>query len=133
MNARQMLIPKGLNRPRWPTVRLPYAHDLGSRERRAVRGLVEDADVFMVDDQAYILAPVSQETLDHLAVFEAEREDCEDSDEDDDTENEPSLGATEAIHQDAAWRADIRRSFDLEWEHDGREDQGDEEPDLDPL
>ena len=51
--------------------------NLCPNERRALREICESADVLMVDDRPYLLAPVSKRTLDALAAFEADIEDAE--------------------------------------------------------
>ncbi len=55
--------------------------ELGPDERRAMRALCQTADLFVVGDQAYLLAPVTPALVDNLAVFEAEGYDREPDDE----------------------------------------------------
>ncbi len=68
--------------------------DLGPPERRALREIVERGDLAMVDGQPFIVAPVSPETIDALAAFEAEGEDMEDEPVEDDGEDGPSMVST---------------------------------------
>ena len=68
--------------------------DLGPPERRALREIVERGDLAMVDGQAYLVAPVSPETLDTLAAFEAEGEDWEDEPVEDQGDDGPSIVST---------------------------------------
>ena len=81
-NHRFMLIPKPRRRAEFISV-LPDktlswpADELGPAERRAMREIVEAGDLAEVDGQTYLVAPVSSETVDALAAFEAEGEDRE--------------------------------------------------------
>ncbi len=50
-------------------------------ERRALREIVETAEVVREGDHLYLLARVSAATLDSLAIFETSREDLEEDDE----------------------------------------------------
>ncbi len=68
--------------------------DLGPPERRALRGIVERGDLAMVDGQPFIVAPVSGETLDTLAAFEAEGEDLEDEPVEDQGDDGPAIVST---------------------------------------
>ena len=78
-----------------PAGALPWlTADLGPPERRALREIVERGDLAMVDGQAYLVAPVSPETIDALAAFEAEGEDREDEPIEDDGEDGTSLVST---------------------------------------
>jgi hypothetical protein len=52
-----------------------------------------------------------------LDALDSETEDLEDSDEDDDQINEPSLGATEELDQRKAWLACDLYTPDLECDH----------------
>ncbi len=86
VNKRAMLIPKTGN----PSDHLPTLMDFSEAicppERRALREIVETAEVVRDGDHLYLLARVSAATLDSLATFEASREDLEE-------DNEPSIGA----------------------------------------
>ena len=66
--------------------------DLGPPERRALREIVERGDLAMADGQPYLVTPVSPETLDTLAAFEAEAEDREDEPVEDQGDDGPSAG-----------------------------------------
>ena len=68
--------------------------DLGPPERRTLREIVERSDLAMVDGQPFIVAPVSGETLDTLAAFEAEGEDREDEPVEDQDDDGPSIVST---------------------------------------
>ncbi len=89
------LIPKWSRRPFVPALPDPaalswLAGKLGQAERRALRQIVEGADLIDVHGRTYLLAPVTAETIDALASFEAEGEDREDDlcDEADDGEED---------------------------------------------
>ena len=77
-----MLAPKTTPRPEFipalPEHALIWlAGELGPVERRAMREIVERGDLAKVNGQQFIVAPVSPETIDALAAFEAEGEDRE--------------------------------------------------------
>ncbi len=76
-----MLIPKTGN----PSDHLPTLMDFSEvicpPERRALREIVETAEVVREGDHLYLLARVSAATLDSLATFETSREDLEEHDE----------------------------------------------------
>ncbi len=77
-----MLIPKTTPRPEFipalPEHTLIWlAGELGPAERRAMREIVERGDLAEVNGEQFIVAPVSPETIDALAAFEAEGEDRE--------------------------------------------------------
>lgn len=55
-------------------------------ERRALAKIIDAADLLTVEGQAYLVAPVDNETLDTLAAFEAEAAEREN-----DLEDEPIL------------------------------------------
>ncbi len=81
-----MLLPKPRKRreiiPPMPTSELIHLEgELGPDERRAMRALCQTADLFVVGDQAFLLAPVSPALVDTLATFEAEGEGREPDDE----------------------------------------------------
>ena len=80
-----MLLPKPRKRreitPRMPASGLTHLEgELGPDERRAMRALCQTADLFVVGDQAYLLAPVTPALVDTLAVFEAEASEREPDD-----------------------------------------------------
>ena len=60
-------------------------------EKKAMAEIADSADLLTVDGEVWLLAPItSQETLDTLAAFASEGEDCENCLED---EVETDLGA----------------------------------------
>ena len=80
-----MLLPKPRKRrefvPSTPATELIHLEgELGPDERRAMRALCQTADLFVVDDQAYLLAPVAPALLNTLAAFESEGYDREPDD-----------------------------------------------------
>ncbi len=68
--------------------------DLGPPERRALREIVERGDLAHAGEQAFLIVPVSPETLDILAAFEAEAEDREDEPVEDQGDDGPSIVST---------------------------------------
>ncbi len=85
VNKRHMLIPKtGLTNATIPTL-MDFSEVLCPPERRALREIIETAEVVREGDHLYLLARVSAATLDSLATFETSREDLEEDDE-------PSIG-----------------------------------------
>lgn len=96
-NRRQMLLPKPAHRRtqlRYPgglpgdAALAVAAANLAPLDRAALRAIVTAADVIEVDGQRFLLAPVSDATLDTLAAFEAELEDLEPEPDDDDDDAE---------------------------------------------
>src|SRR5258705_4710565 len=94
------------------------AGTLGDAERRAMREIVQFADVITVNGHKFLLAPVSDKAIDALASFEIEAEDreleedaCPAGDDaplpegrtlwfhQDDTDAEPALGWTTTTNQ----------------------------------
>ncbi len=77
-NKRAMLIPKTGD----PTEHIPRLFDFSETicppERRALREIVETAEVVRQNGHVYLTARVSAATLDSLATFETGREDLED-------------------------------------------------------
>ena len=80
MNA--MLLPKG----RYTEKPIPAIADhrlqwlagkLGPAERRALRMIVETADLALIGDDLHLIVPVFGDLIDTLAAFEAEGEDRE--------------------------------------------------------
>ncbi len=86
VSKRAMLIPKtGHPSDHIPTL-MDFSEVICPPERRALREIVETAEVVREGDHLYLLARVSAATLDSLATFETSREDMEE-------DNEPSIGA----------------------------------------
>ncbi len=86
-DRRTMLLPKNSPRPEFipalPAAELSWlAGKLGPPERRALREIVEGGDPADVGGTLYLVAQVSDATIDALAAFEAEGEDREDFDDD---------------------------------------------------
>ena len=76
----QMLIPRPKPRAEKKPVHIMDAllvGELAPPERRALREIVETAEVVSEGRHQYLVARVSSETIDALAVFEAGREDLE--------------------------------------------------------
>ena len=77
VNKRAMLIPKtGLTNATIPTL-MDFSEVICPPERRALREIVETAEVVREGDHLYLVARVSAATLDSLATFETSREDLE--------------------------------------------------------
>ncbi len=78
VSKRSMLIPKTGD----PTEHIPRLFDFSEvicpAERRALREIVETAEVVREDGHVILTARVSSATLDSLATFETSREDLED-------------------------------------------------------
>ena len=86
-NRRNMLIPKtGLTNATIPKL-IDYSTILCPPERRALREIVETAEVVREDGHVILVARVSSATLDSLATFETSRADLEDG-----GDHEPSIG-----------------------------------------
>ena len=87
ITKRAMLIPKTGD----PTEHIPRLFDFSEvicpPERRALREIVETAEVVRQNGHVYLTARVSSATLDSLATFEIWREDLEDG-----GDHEPSIG-----------------------------------------
>jgi hypothetical protein len=82
-----MLIPKtGRPEDHIPTL-MDFSEVLCPPERRALREIVETAEVVRENGHVYLVARVSSATLDSLATFETSRADLEDGGDD-----EPSIG-----------------------------------------
>ncbi len=112
VNKRAMLIPKTSN----PSDHLPTLMDFSEvicpPERRALREIVETAEVVRENGHTYLVARVSAATLDSLATFETSREDLEvDVDHElvneDGSDNED--GTNESSHDGDAMGPDHRR------------------------
>ncbi len=105
VNKRAMLIPKtGHPSDHLPTL-MDFSEVLCPPERRALREIVETAEVVRKGDHLYLLARVSAATLDSLATFETSREDLEDG------------GDTELVNEDLD-------DSDFEPDHDEESDEG---------
>ncbi len=89
ITKRHMLIPKTGD----PTEHIPRLFDFSEvicpTERRALREIVETAEVVRQNGHVILVARVSAATLDSLATFETSREDLEDG-----GDHEPSIGNT---------------------------------------
>ena len=105
-DRRNMLIPKTGD----PTEHIPRLFDFSEMicpaERRALREIVETAEVVRENGHTYLVARVSSATLDSLATFETSRADLEDG-----GDHEPSIGGGN-LHVDA----ELDES-DLEYDH----------------
>ncbi len=108
VHKRHMAIPKTGD----PTEDIPklfeFSEILCPPERRALREIVETAEVVRQNGHTYLVARVSSVTLDSLATFETSREDLEDG-----HDHEPSLLGNNLLAIDA------------------EEDTADDEPDHD--
>ncbi len=91
-NRRNMLIPKTGD----PTEHIPRLFDFSEvicpAERRALREIVETAEVVRENGHVYLTARVSSATLDSLATFETSREDLEENGDHEQEEPESDLG-----------------------------------------
>ena len=77
VSKRAMLIPKmGFTNATIPTL-MDFSEAICPPERRALREIVDTAEVVREGDHLYLLARVSAATLDSLATFETSREDLE--------------------------------------------------------
>ena len=112
VNKRAMLIPKtGDVTALIPTL-LDFSEVICPPERRALREIVETAEVVREGDHLYLLARVSAATLDSLATFETSREDLEEEPDaelvnEDGSDNED--GTNESSHERDAMGPDHRR------------------------
>ncbi len=86
-NRRSMLLPKTGRRSDHIPKLMDYSEILCPPERRALREIVETAEVVREKDHVILVARVSSATLDSLATFETSREDLEDG-----GDHEPSIG-----------------------------------------
>ena len=77
VNKRAMLIPKtGLTNATVPRL-MDFSEVICPAERRALREIIETAEVVREGGHLYLVARVSAATLDSLATFETSREDLE--------------------------------------------------------
>ncbi len=92
ITKRHMLIPKTGD----PYEHIPRLFDFSEvicpAERRALREIVETAEVVRENGHVYLVARVSSATLDSLATFETSREDLEDCGDHELEEPESDLG-----------------------------------------
>ncbi len=92
ITKRHMLIPKTGD----PTEHIPRLFDFSEvicpAERRALREIVETAEVVRENGHVILVARVSAATLDSLATFETGREDLEDGTDHEPEEPESDLG-----------------------------------------
>ena len=97
-----MLLPKPRKRrmatPPMPASGLTHLEgELGPEERRAMRALCQTADLFVVGDQSYLLAPVTPALVDTLAAFESDDREPDDAPELDDP---PEIGDPDEANGD---------------------------------
>ncbi len=92
ITKRHMLIPKTGD----PTEHIPRLFDFSEvicpAERRALREIVETAEVVRENGHVYLVARVSSATLDSLATFETSREDLEEGGDHEPEETDQDLG-----------------------------------------
>ncbi len=97
-DRRNMLIPKTGD----PTEHIPRLFDFSEvicpAERRALREIVETAEVVRQNGHVYLTARVSSATLDSLATFETSREDLEDGGDHEPEETDESHDGKEPDH-----------------------------------
>ncbi len=112
VTKRAMLIPKTGD----PTEHIPRLFDFSTvicpAERRALREIVETAEVVRQNGHVYLTARVSAATLDSLATFETGREDLEDG-----GDHEPSIGVDHPIDGELD-DSELELEPDLEDGHD---------------
>ncbi len=104
--------------PFFPAHWLPWLlAPLVPAERKAMAEIAESAEILDVDGETWLLVPVtSQETLDTLAAFAAEGEDCQ-NDLEDEEEQDDDRDSDNAVNSN--------------WDDD-RESDVDDEPDDEP-
>ncbi len=106
ITKRHMLIPKtGHPSDHIPTL-MDFSEAICPPERRALREIIETAEVVRENDHIYLVARVSAATLDSLATFETSREDLE-VDVDHELVNED--GTNESSYERDAMGPDHRR------------------------
>ena len=89
-------------------------------QRQALRDICHFADVLQFNEDTYLVVKATPLLLDLLAEFEAEVEDREEDDHGGDvgcSDDEPSLGATEAPNQERGWGTH-HNGADLEFDGD---------------
>ena len=98
------------------------AGKLGPAERRALREIVQTGDLINENGKTYLVAPVSSETIDALAVFEAEGEDRESADLEDEPGSDDEASLADIGCQGSACSEDRELdTSDLELEPDEEE------------
>ncbi len=81
--------------------RFDFSEVIFPAERRALREIVETAEVVRQNGHVYLTARVSSATLDSLATFETSREDLEDGgDHEEGADLEPSIGGNGCFGDD---------------------------------
>ena len=120
VNKRAMLIPKtGHVTDDIPRL-MDFSEVLCPAERRALREIIETAEVVREGDHLYLLARVSAATLDSLATFETSREDLEvepDAEQVDEVGSDNEDGTNESSHDGDAMGPDHRRYLAGRQEH----------------
>jgi hypothetical protein len=124
VNKRAMLLPKEGDPYRHIPTIMDFSEFMCPAERRALREIVQTAEVVRENGHVYILARVSADTLDSLAAFETSRADLEEDGSEEPEESDYELGGTHATDQ-IDW---ARGSGSLEEKHDGCEPGEDAEP-----
>ncbi len=97
VNKRAMLIPKTGHVADHITTLMDFSEVLCPPERRALREIIETAEVVREGDHLYLVARVSAATLDSLATFETSREDMEEG------------GDTEMVNEDGTNESALER------------------------
>ena len=115
---RAMLIPKTGDRSRDILTLMDYSTIICPPERRALREIVETAEVVRQNGHVYLTARVSAATLEGLATFETSREDLEDGADHEQEERESDLGYPQPFSLEGCERDDS----DLEDGHDDEYD-----------
>ncbi len=120
VDKRAMLIPKtGITNATIPTL-MDFSEVICPIERRALREIVQTAEVVKDGDHLVLVARVSAATLDSLATFETSREDLEE-------DAEPSIGAGYGGVMGGGYEVDA------ELDNSDAEPDYDEEPDAPEL
>ena len=128
VDKRAMLIPKtGKPSDHLPTL-MDFSEAICPPERRALREIVETAEVVREGGHLYLLARVSAATLDSLATFETSREDLEEDDEPSissygiagEDELELDTSDDEPDHDEEPDAPGLRRRFIVERQRPGR-------------
>ncbi len=106
ITKRHMLIPKTGD----PTEHIPRLFDFSEvicpPERRALREIVETAEVARENGHVYLTARVSAATLDSLATFETSREDLEDGSDHELINEDRDDSDYEAVNEDGTNHGD---------------------------
>ncbi len=112
VHKRHMLIPKtGSPSDHIPTL-MDFSEVLCPPERRALREIVETAEVVRQNGHVYLTARVSSATLDSLATFETSREDLEDG-----GDHEPSIGGGNVDVDVELDTSDLEDGHDKEYDY----------------